>query len=172
MPRPVRLRAQRDAGRQLHARLDSDWLEELAGTAMMRIFVPQDAAALALGADTVATAIAGEAAARGVEVTIIRNGSRGMFWLEPLVEIETPEGRTGFGPCSLARCTRLIRARGAPQGTGAGGRNSVPRTPAAPDICPLWASPTRWTWTITARMAVGPGWSAPKRSAPPESAPR
>lgn len=68
----------------------------------MRIFVPRDAAALALGADKLTAAIAAEAARQGVEATIIRNGSRGMFWLEPLVEIETPEGRVGFGPMTLA----------------------------------------------------------------------
>jgi formate dehydrogenase iron-sulfur subunit len=68
----------------------------------MRIFVPCDAAALALGADKIAAAITAEAAARGVKVQVIRNGSRGMAWLEPLVEIETPDGRTGFGPLKPA----------------------------------------------------------------------
>jgi formate dehydrogenase iron-sulfur subunit len=84
---------------------------------MMRIYVPQDAAALAVGADKVAAAIASEAAARGIEVTIIRNGSRGMFWLEPLVEIETPEGRTGFGPCGVADVPGLFEA-GHPKALG------------------------------------------------------
>ncbi|WP_151719546.1 formate dehydrogenase beta subunit [Gemmobacter serpentinus] len=64
----------------------------------MRIYIPRDAAAKALGADAVARAIQAEAARRGLEVTIIRNGSRGMVWLEPLVEVETPEGRIAFGP--------------------------------------------------------------------------
>ena len=49
------------------------------------IFVPGDAAALALGADVVATGIAGEAVRRGIDVRVVRNGSRGMAWLEPLV---------------------------------------------------------------------------------------
>ena len=87
---------------------------------MMRIYVPQDAAALAVGADKVAAAIAREAAARGIEVTIIRNGSRGMFWLEPLVEIETPEGRTGFGPCTRGGCAGAVRSGTAPQGAWPG----------------------------------------------------
>ena len=65
---------------------------------MMRIFVPIDAAARALGADEVADAIRCEAASRGMDVTIIRNGSRGMIWLEPLVEIEQDGVRMGFGP--------------------------------------------------------------------------
>ncbi len=52
------------------------------------IFVPRDAAALALGAEKVAKAIAQEIAARGLDAKLVRNGSRGMFWLEPLVEVE------------------------------------------------------------------------------------
>lgn len=56
----------------------------------MKVFVPADSSALSLGADEVAYALA-QAGAQ-----VVRNGSRGMFWLEPLVEIETPEGRIGF----------------------------------------------------------------------------
>lgn len=62
------------------------------------IFVPRDSTALALGADEVAQAIAAEAARRGADVHIVRNGSRGMFWLEPLVEVKTPAGRVAYGP--------------------------------------------------------------------------
>ena len=64
----------------------------------MKIWVPMDSAAKALGAEEVVAAIRAEAAKRGVEVEIARNGSRGMIWLEPLVEVETPEGRMAFGP--------------------------------------------------------------------------
>ncbi|MBR9841099.1 MAG: formate dehydrogenase [Rhodobacteraceae bacterium] len=64
----------------------------------MNIWVPMDSAAKALGAEEVVAAIRAEAAKRGVEVEIARNGSRGMIWLEPLVEVETPEGRMAFGP--------------------------------------------------------------------------
>ncbi|WP_421997265.1 formate dehydrogenase beta subunit [Reyranella sp.] len=63
-----------------------------------RIFVPRDAAARAVGADKVAAAIADETRRKGLAVEIVRTGSRGLFWLEPLVEIETPGGRIGFGP--------------------------------------------------------------------------
>jgi formate dehydrogenase iron-sulfur subunit len=63
---------------------------------MSRIFVPRDVTALALGADAVAEAILTEAAARGLEVEIVRNGSRGAFFMEPLVEVETPFGRVGY----------------------------------------------------------------------------
>ncbi|MFD0979002.1 NADH-ubiquinone oxidoreductase-F iron-sulfur binding region domain-containing protein [Tropicimonas aquimaris] len=65
---------------------------------MRTIFVPRDAAALALGADAVAQAISREAEARGEAVEIVRNGSRGMIWLEPLVEVLDGETRMGFGP--------------------------------------------------------------------------
>ena len=64
----------------------------------LRLFIPCDAAALSVGADAVAKAFAQEAAARGLELDIIRNGSHGMFWLEPLVEFNTPQGRIGYGP--------------------------------------------------------------------------
>ncbi|WP_299358840.1 NADH-quinone oxidoreductase subunit NuoF [uncultured Paracoccus sp.] len=64
----------------------------------MKIWVPLDSAAIALGADEVAAAIAAQAAERGVEIELIRNGSRGMVWLEPLVEIDRGAGREAFGP--------------------------------------------------------------------------
>jgi len=64
----------------------------------VRVYVPRDASALSLGADAVAAAIAGEAQRRGLELRLLRNGSRGMFWLEPLVEVETVAGRVAYGP--------------------------------------------------------------------------
>jgi len=63
-----------------------------------RIFVPADSSALSVGAETVAKALAAEVKARGQEMAIVRTGSRGLFWLEPLVEVETPAGRLGYGP--------------------------------------------------------------------------
>jgi formate dehydrogenase iron-sulfur subunit len=76
----------------------------------VRIFVPRDSTALALGADDVAGAIAVEAARRQLEVEIVRNGTRGLFWLEPLVEVETPAGRIGFGPVASADVPALFEA--------------------------------------------------------------
>ena len=64
----------------------------------MKVFVPCDMAALSVGADAVARAIADYADSRRLDVTIVRNGSRGMFWLEPLVEVDTPQGRIAYGP--------------------------------------------------------------------------
>ncbi len=75
-----------------------------------RIFVPGDVAALAVGADKVARALASEAAARGMDIEIVRNGSRGMFWLEPLVEVETAGGRVGYGPIEPEDVPRLFEA--------------------------------------------------------------
>ena len=62
------------------------------------VYVPKDASALSIGAESVAQAIASEAAVHGVDITIKRNGSRGMFWLEPLVEVVTSNGRQAYGP--------------------------------------------------------------------------
>jgi formate dehydrogenase iron-sulfur subunit len=63
-----------------------------------RIFVPRDAAARAVGADRVAAAIAAEAKRLGLAIDVVRTGSRGLFWLEPMIEVETPGGRIAFGP--------------------------------------------------------------------------
>lgn len=62
------------------------------------IYIPRDSGALALGADRVARAIGEEAQARGRQVRIVRNGSRGLYWLEPMVEVETEKGRLAYGP--------------------------------------------------------------------------
>ena len=74
----------------------------------MKIYLPRDAAAKALGADAIAAAILREAAARGISVDLIRNGSRGMVWLEPLAEVVTEAGRIAFGPMSLADVPALF----------------------------------------------------------------
>ena len=76
----------------------------------VRVFVPCDAAALSAGADAIAKAITAEAASRGVEATIVRNGSRGMVWLEPLVEVETTGGRTAYGPVQANDVASLFDA--------------------------------------------------------------
>jgi formate dehydrogenase iron-sulfur subunit len=77
---------------------------------MTRIFVPKDVAALAVGANKVAARIAAEAQARGVAVEIVRTGSRGMFFLEPLIEVETAQGRIGYGPVTAADVASLFDA--------------------------------------------------------------
>jgi formate dehydrogenase iron-sulfur subunit len=64
----------------------------------LRFYVPGDSAARSVGADETARAIAAEAQRRGTTVDLVRNGSRGMLWLEPLVEVATPAGRVAYGP--------------------------------------------------------------------------
>ncbi len=76
----------------------------------VRVFVPRDATACALGADSVAQSIATGAEGRGIEIELMRNGSRGAFWLEPLVEVETNEGRLAFGPVSAADVPGLFES--------------------------------------------------------------
>lgn len=65
---------------------------------MTKLFMSQDAASLALGAARVARRLAEEAAVRGLPLELVSTGSRGLFWLEPLIEVETPEGRIAYGP--------------------------------------------------------------------------
>jgi formate dehydrogenase iron-sulfur subunit len=67
----------------------------------LRIYVPGDTAAVACGADEIAAAIAALAAKRNAAVEIVRNGSRGMHWLEPLIEVATDKGRIAYGPVEL-----------------------------------------------------------------------
>jgi formate dehydrogenase iron-sulfur subunit len=62
------------------------------------IYIPDDSGALALGAEKVAKAVATELEARGVKARIVRNGSRGMYWLEPMVEVQSDKGRFAYGP--------------------------------------------------------------------------
>lgn len=74
------------------------------------IYVPRDSTAIALGANDVAAAIVREAHARGIDIRIVRNGSRGMFWLEPLVEVATEQGRIGYGPVAVEDVSGLFDA--------------------------------------------------------------
>ena len=62
----------------------------------MRIYIPGDSAAQSVGADLVAVAIAAEAAKRNLDIQIIRNGTRGALWLEPLIEVELDGKRIGY----------------------------------------------------------------------------
>ena len=62
------------------------------------IYIPKDSGALALGAEKVAQAIAAELKARGETARIVRTGSRGLYWLEPMVEVLTEKGRVAYGP--------------------------------------------------------------------------
>ena len=73
-----------------------------------KIYIPRDSSALSLGAEKVLKTIESEALKRGIKLEIIRNGSRGMFWLETMVEVETPKGRVAYGPVNPADVSSLF----------------------------------------------------------------
>ena len=77
---------------------------------MTIVYVPGDSAARSVGADQVAIEIASQANARGLDVQIVRNGSRGALFLEPLVEVLTSSGRIAFGPVSADEINSLFEA--------------------------------------------------------------
>ncbi|MEX1058168.1 MAG: formate dehydrogenase, partial [Natronospirillum sp.] len=76
----------------------------------VKVYVPCDTTALSLGADAVAEQLLVAAASEGVTLELVRNGSRGLCWLEPLVEVETPQGRVAFGPVSPEEVGSLVAA--------------------------------------------------------------
>ena len=79
-------------------------------SAPVRVFLPRDSAALAVGADEVAAALQAECALRGLAIEIVRNGSRGLFWLETMVEVATPAGRVAYGPVMAEDVPSLLDA--------------------------------------------------------------
>lgn len=76
----------------------------------MRIYVSRDAGAIAVGADEIAVALAAAAEKRGLPLDIIRTGSRGLYWLEPLIEVATEKGRVAFGPVTLEDVASVLDA--------------------------------------------------------------
>ena len=104
---------------------------------MITVYLPGDSAAVALGADRVCRALEREVAARGIEVTIVRTGSRGAVWLEPLLEVETASGRVGYGPVTVADVAGLVEA-------GLGGAH--PLGIGRPEAHPWFAGQTRLTF--------------------------
>jgi formate dehydrogenase iron-sulfur subunit len=74
----------------------------------MRFYIPRDAAAVAVGADEVAAALSRAATAAGCTIEIVRTGSRGMMWLEPLLEVESGGVRHGFGPLDVQDIDGLV----------------------------------------------------------------
>ncbi|MDY0177535.1 MAG: NADH-ubiquinone oxidoreductase-F iron-sulfur binding region domain-containing protein [Lentisphaeria bacterium] len=74
------------------------------------IYVPCDTTALSLGADQVAENIHHYADQHSADIRIVRNGSRGLFWLEPLVEVATAEGRVAYGPVEPEQVAELVAA--------------------------------------------------------------
>ena len=106
---------------------------------MVKVFVPSDMCSVALGADEVAGALAIEAAKGSLPIEIVRNGSRGLFSIEPLVEVETAEGRIGYGPVYSEDVPDLVAAglfEGAPHEKRVG----------KPEDLPFFAKQTRLTF--------------------------
>ncbi|MFZ0730367.1 MAG: NADH-quinone oxidoreductase subunit NuoF [Methylovirgula sp.] len=132
---------------------------------MTRVFVPKDAAALAVGADKIAKRIGEIASERGEKVTLVRTGSRGMFFLEPLVEVETEAGRIAYGPVTPRDVASLFDADFL-----AGGAH--PLRIGRPEEHPFLARQTRLTFTrcgITDPLsledyAAHDGWRGLKRA--------
>ena len=75
-----------------------------------KIYVPCDSSAISLGANRVANTIIQESEKRSITLEVVRNGSRGMYWLEPLVEVDTPEGRIAYGPVQISDVPSLFDA--------------------------------------------------------------
>ena len=95
----------------------------------VKIYVPRDAAALGVGADETAQAITAEAQRRGVAVELIRNGSRGLLWLEPLVEVDIAGTRTAYGPVQSHDVAGLFDAgfiSGKPHALSHGATEQIP----------------------------------------------
>ena len=120
-------------------------------TAPVTVYVPRDSAARSVGADEVADALARAAArSRTARFELVRNGSRGMLWLEPLVEVATPDGRIGYGPVAASDVDGLVAA-------GLFDGAELPQRVGVVDDCPGW------------RRRIGspsPGWASPIRCRP------
>lgn len=97
------------------------------------IYVPRDAAALAMDADAVAREIERIADERGVAVQVVRNGSRGLLWLEPLVEVATHDGRVAYGPVAPEDVAGLFDAGWLSPGNGDG--NAAAKTASSHPLC-------------------------------------
>ncbi len=82
----------------------------------IRIYVPNDTGARSVGADEVAVAVESQIAKLTLDAIVVRNGSRGAYWLEPLVEIDTDDGRVGFANVTAETVPALF-AEGIPAPT-------------------------------------------------------
>ena len=76
----------------------------------LKIYVPLDAAARGVGADETAEALIAGAQRRGLDIELVRNGSRGMLWLEPMIEVMTSSGRIAYGPVAAQDVDSLFAA--------------------------------------------------------------
>lgn len=65
--------------------------------AMIKVYVPRETAAISLGANEIAGEIERQAIEAGESIELIRNGSWGISWLEPLVEVGVGDSRIAYG---------------------------------------------------------------------------
>jgi len=82
----------------------------------LRLYLPRDSAALSMGADEIERQLLAQAALAGLDIAITRTGSRGMFWLEPLLEMDSGMGRLGFGPLAAEDIPGLVKELSASPG--------------------------------------------------------
>ncbi len=92
----------------------------------VRVYIPRDSGALSMGAEAIADAIGAEARRRRLDVAIVRNGSRGLYWLEPMIEVATPSGRVAYGPIGSGEVVSLFDA-----GFLSGGKHRLALGPTA-----------------------------------------
>ena len=109
------------------------------------VFVPGDAGSLSLGAEAVCRAIAAQASSRALDMRLVRNGSRGAYWLEPLVEVVGAQGRIAYGPVSAADVPGLFDA-----GWLAGGAHAL--RVGDVDSVPWFATQQRLTFERVGRV--------------------
>lgn len=74
----------------------------------IKVLVPCDTTALSMGADLVAEIVQAQANARQIDIELVRNGTRGLFWLEPMIEVDTPDGRVAYGPVEPENVEELV----------------------------------------------------------------
>jgi formate dehydrogenase iron-sulfur subunit len=105
----------------------------------VKIYIPGDSGSVALGADRLAIRMAEALKARDLDAEIVRNGSRGLYWLEPMVEVETDKGRVAYGPVKASDVDGLLEA-----GLLEGGDH--PLSLGAPEELPFLKRQTRLTF--------------------------
>jgi hypothetical protein len=132
-----------------------------------RIYISRDSGALCVGAEEVATAFRKAFEKRALDVEIVRTGSRGLYWLEPLVEVARPEGRIGYGPVCVGDIDGLLDAGMLDGGSHALGLGLVEDIPWLKSQTPsrIAASSIRVASKITRHMAATRVWRRLLRSA-------
>ncbi len=112
----------------------------------MKVFVPQDTTARSLGADKVADGIRAVAEQRDLDIDIVRNGSRGLYWLEPMVEIEKDGTRYAYGPVSPNDVESLFESGLVNEVNGGNSPDGGPLALGATEEIPYLKNQTRLTF--------------------------